>query len=93
MPNYTKLVKDILSKKKFFFEKGVVNLTATCGAVIQSSLPMKMHYPISFTIPCIIENIELSKALCDLGASINLMPLSVVKRSSLCQDLVPQYPT
>ena len=37
----------------------------------------------SFTIPCSIGNYEFKKALCDSGASINLMPLSVVQRLSL----------
>ena len=37
----------------------------------------------SFTIPCTIGNFEFGKALCDFGASINLMPLLVVKRLSL----------
>ena len=44
---------------------------------------MKMQDPDSFTIPCTIGNVEFEKALCDSGASINLMPLSVVKRLSL----------
>ena len=44
---------------------------------------MKMQDPGSFTIPCIIGNTKLGKALCDLRASINLMPLSMVKRLSL----------
>ena len=39
--------------------------------------------PSNFTIPCTIGNFEFKKALCDSGASINLMPLSVVKRLSL----------
>ena len=42
----------------------------------------------SFTIPCSIGKYEFKKALCDSGASINLMPLSVVKRLSL-GDLTP----
>ena len=42
-----------------------------------------MQDPGSFTILCIIENSEMGKALCDFGSSINLMPLSVVKRLSL----------
>ena len=42
-----------------------------------------MQDPDSFTIPCIIGKVEFKKALCDLGASINLMPLSIVKRLSL----------
>ena len=44
---------------------------------------MKMQDLGSFTIPCTIGNYEFGKALCDSRASINLMPLSVVKRLSL----------
>ena len=66
-----------------FNDEGVVNLTATCSAMIQKSLPLKMTYLDNFTIPCTIGNYELGKALCDSGASINLMPLLVVKRLSL----------
>ena len=44
---------------------------------------MKMQDPGSFTIPCTIGNFEFKKALCDSGASINLMPLLVVKKLSL----------
>ena len=83
MPNYAKFFKDILSKKRNFAEKGVVNLTTTCSTVIQRSLPEKMQDLSSFTIPCTIGNIEFKKALCDSKASINLMPLLVVKRLSL----------
>ena len=32
----------------------------------------------NFTIPYTIGNYEFGKALCDLGESINMMPLSVV---------------
>ena len=42
-----------------------------------------MKDPGSFTIPCSIGNYELKKAICDSGASINLMPLLVVQRLSL----------
>ena len=83
MLNYAKFLKDILSKKMGFVEEGVMNLTATYNAVIQRSLPMKMHDPNIFTIPYTIGKVEFKKALCDLGASINLMPLSTVKRLSL----------
>ena len=83
MPNYAKFLKDILSKKKKIAEEEMVSLTATCNAVIQKSLPAKMKDPGRFTIPCIIGKYEFKKALCDSGASINLMPLSVVQRLSL----------
>ena len=42
-----------------------------------------MQDPGSFTIPFTIGKFEFKKALCDLRASINLMPLSVVKRLNL----------
>ena len=78
MPNYEKFMKEILSKKRKIAEEGIVNLTATCSAVIQQKLPKKMKDPGSFTIPCSIGKYEFKKALCDSGASINLMPLSVL---------------
>ena len=83
MPNYAKFLKDILSKKRKFVEERVVNLIATCSAVIQKSLPVKMQDLSSFIIPCTIGKVEFKKALCDSGARINLMPLSVAKRQSL----------
>ena len=60
-----------------------MSLTATCSVVIQRSLPEKMQDLGSFTIPCTIGNSGMGKALCDSGANINLMPLSVVKILSL----------
>ena len=83
MPTYAKFLKEILSKKRKIAEEGIVNLTATCSAVIQQKLPTKMKDLSSFTIPCSIGKYEFKKALCDSGASINLMPLSVVQRLSL----------
>ena len=83
MPLYAKFLKEVLSKKKKITEEGIVNLTATCSAIIQQKLPAKMKDPDSFTIPCSIGKYEFKKALCNSGASINLMPLSVVQRLSL----------
>ena len=83
MPLYAKFLKEILSKKRKLAEEGIVNLTATCSAIIQKKLPAKMKDPGSFTIPCSIGKYEFKKALCDSGASMNLMPLSVVQRLSL----------
>ena len=60
-----------------------MSLTATCSIVIQKSLLEKIQDPGSFTIPYKIGHADMGKALCDFGASINLMPLSVAKRLSL----------
>ena len=47
-----------------------------------------MQDPGSFTRPCKIGNADMGKALCDSRASINLMPLFVLKRLSL-EKLIP----
>ncbi|KAH9649073.1 hypothetical protein KPL70_025843 [Citrus sinensis] len=50
-----------------------------CNHMLQSKIPKKLKDLGSFTIPCSIGIRYNGKALCDLGASINLMPLSVFK--------------
>ena len=60
-----------------------MSLIATCNAVIQKSLPKKIQDLGSFIIPCKIRDSDMGKALCNSRASINLMPLSVVKRLNL----------
>ncbi|KAI9076710.1 hypothetical protein K1719_041350 [Acacia pycnantha] len=54
-----------------------------CSAVIQRKLPAKLKDPGSFYIPCNIGTNFNGKALCDLGASINLMPLAVFNQLGL----------
>ena len=51
--------------------------------MIQRKLPPKLKDPGSFTVPCAFGDTVFEKALCDLGASINLMPLSIYKRLEL----------
>ena len=43
----------------------------------------KKEDPGAFTIPCTIRLLHFAKTLCDLGASINLMPLSIYKKLGL----------
>ena len=83
IPHYAKFMRDVISKKRKLDEGGVVSLSASYSAIIQKNLPQKMQDPGSFTIPCTIGNHELEKALCDFGASINPMPLSIVRKLSL----------
>ena len=80
MPSYVKFMKDILSQKRRLADSETVNLTEECSAILQRKLPQKLKDPGSFIIPCAIGNAIFERALCDLGASINLMPLSIFKR-------------
>ncbi|XP_070025036.1 uncharacterized protein [Nicotiana sylvestris] len=77
MPGYAKMMKDLMLQKFDFQDLSTVTLTQTCSAVVTKPMPQKMSDPGSFTIPCTIGSYAFAKALCDLGASINLMPLAV----------------
>ncbi|GKE35097.1 reverse transcriptase domain-containing protein [Tanacetum coccineum] len=63
-------------------------LNEHCSAVIVNKLPEKLGDPSKFLIQCDFTGMEECLALADLGASINLMPLSVWKKLSL-QELTP----
>ncbi|XP_009612883.1 uncharacterized protein [Nicotiana tomentosiformis] len=77
MPGYAKMMKDLMSRKFDFQYLSTVTLTQTCSAVETRPMAQKLHDPGSFTVPCIIGSYAFAKALCDLGASINLMPLAI----------------
>ena len=83
MPNYIKFMKEVMSRKQKLEEFETVKLTEECSAILQKKLPQKVKDPGSFTIPCTIGKSSFDKALCDLSASINLMPLSVFKKLGL----------
>ncbi|XP_070021663.1 uncharacterized protein [Nicotiana sylvestris] len=80
MPRYAKMMKDLMSRKFYFQDLATVTLTQICSAVVTIPIAEKLSDPGSFTIPCTIGNFAFAKALCDLGASINLMPLAIYKR-------------
>ncbi|KAJ9536341.1 hypothetical protein OSB04_un000477 [Centaurea solstitialis] len=80
MPNYVKFLKDILNKKRRLSEFETVALTKECSALLTCKIPPKLKDPGSFTIPCSIGGKEVRHALCELGASVNLMPLSVFNK-------------
>ncbi|XP_045809752.1 uncharacterized protein LOC123904106 [Trifolium pratense] len=80
MPVYAKFMKELMTKKRKPLDDDTVEMTEECSAIIQKKLPQKKKDPGSFTIPCSIGNISVGRALCDLGASINLMPLSMMKK-------------
>ena len=83
MPKYVEFMKKIMSNIKKLDAYGIVSLSENCSAMIQRKLPEKKRDPSNFTIPCVIGKHTFKKALCDLGASINLMYLSVVKKMNL----------
>ncbi|KAG9453713.1 hypothetical protein H6P81_006617 [Aristolochia fimbriata] len=79
IPLYGKFLKEVLSGKRKIEEKGTVVLNENCSAILKNELPRKLKDPGSFTIPCEIGSNKFVNALCDLGASVNLMPLSLCR--------------
>eukprot|EP00257_Ricinus_communis_P016231 XP_015574332.1 uncharacterized protein LOC107261208 [Ricinus communis] len=80
MPSYAKFLKDMLSNKRKIEENATVSLTTECSAILQNKLPKKLGDLGSYSTPVKLGDIEIKKALCDLGASVSLMPLSICKK-------------
>ncbi|XP_070003563.1 uncharacterized protein [Nicotiana sylvestris] len=83
MPAYAKFLKEILLTKRKLEEVLVVKLTEKYSAILQNKLLQKLGNPCSFTIPCTLGGAHFEKALCDSGASINLMPFSIFRKLEL----------
>ncbi|GKA59340.1 reverse transcriptase domain-containing protein [Tanacetum coccineum] len=79
IPKYQKMLKSLLSNKEKLLELANTPLNENCLAVILKKLPEKLGDPGKFLIPCGFSELKC-KALADLGASINLMPLSVLEK-------------
>ncbi|KAJ9173785.1 hypothetical protein P3X46_016889 [Hevea brasiliensis] len=90
MPSYAKFLKEILSNKRKLEDDETVALTEECSAILQRKLPPKLKDPGSFSIPCHIGESCSTKALCDLGASVSLMPLSIYEKLNM-GDLKPTH--
>ncbi|KAM1265683.1 hypothetical protein ACFX2J_035340 [Malus domestica] len=83
VPKYAKFLKELCTNKRRFNDQKTVALSEEVSAVLQRKLPPKLKDAGSFTIPCVIGGKEFGRALCDLGASINLMPYSVYESLNL----------
>ncbi|GKB24918.1 reverse transcriptase domain-containing protein [Tanacetum coccineum] len=88
MPKYAKMLKDLLSDKEKLLGLANTSLTENCSAVLLKKLPEKLRDPGKFLIPCDFPELKKCMALADLGANINLMPLSVWKKLML-PELIP----
>ncbi|CAM8921953.1 unnamed protein product [Rhodiola kirilowii] len=79
-PTYAKFLKDIVSNRRVIEESSMIALNAECSAIVQSRMPKKMQDNGSFSIPISLGKIEIDRALCDLGASISLIPYSLFEQ-------------
>nr|GEV55616.1 reverse transcriptase domain-containing protein [Tanacetum cinerariifolium] len=83
MPKFALMFKSLLNNKDKLFNLATTPVNKNCLAVILKKLPEKLGDPDKFLIQCDFPELDECLALADLGASINLMPLSIWKNLSL----------
>ncbi|XP_012856889.1 PREDICTED: uncharacterized protein LOC105976141 [Erythranthe guttata] len=84
MPNWVKFIKELISKKMRLPEcAAIVDLNEQSSDIVSNKIPPKLRDPGSCTIPCTIGTRYFGRALCDQGASVNLMPLSIYEKLNL----------
>nr|GEV26449.1 reverse transcriptase domain-containing protein [Tanacetum cinerariifolium] len=88
MPKFASTIKSLLVNKDNLYELAKVSLNENCSAMLLKKLPEKLRDLGKFLIPCDFPGMEVCHAQADLGASINLMPLSIWKKLSL-PELTP----
>nr|GEW47628.1 reverse transcriptase domain-containing protein [Tanacetum cinerariifolium] len=83
MPKFAPMFKKLLNNKNKLIELTKMPLNENCSAVVLKKLPEKLGDPGRFLIPYGFLKFNNCLALADLGASINLMPLSIWKKLRL----------
>nr|GEW55253.1 reverse transcriptase domain-containing protein [Tanacetum cinerariifolium] len=83
MPKFAPMFKNLLNNKNKLIELTKTPLNENCHAVVLKKLLEKLGDPGRFLIPCDFSKFDNCLGLADLGASINLMPLSIWKKLRL----------
>nr|GEX32487.1 reverse transcriptase domain-containing protein [Tanacetum cinerariifolium] len=83
MPKFAPMFKKLLNNKDKLIELTKMPLNENCSAVVLKKLPEKLGDPGRFLIPCEFLEFDNCLSLADLGASINLMTLSIWKKLRL----------
>nr|GEV46724.1 reverse transcriptase domain-containing protein [Tanacetum cinerariifolium] len=83
MPKFAPMFKKLLNNKNKLIELTKTPLNENYSAVVLKKLPEKLGDPGRFLIPCDFSEFDNCLAPLDLGASINLMPLSIWKKLKL----------
>nr|GEW74086.1 reverse transcriptase domain-containing protein [Tanacetum cinerariifolium] len=83
MPKFAPMFKKLLNNKDKFIELTKTPLNENCSAVVLKKLSEKLGDLGRFLIPCDFSEFDNCLPLADLGAIINLMPLSIWKKLRL----------
>nr|GFA49274.1 reverse transcriptase domain-containing protein [Tanacetum cinerariifolium] len=85
MPKFASNLKGLIGNKKKLSKMARTPMNEHCSVVILNKLPKKLGDPDKFLIHCKFPGMDECLALANLGASINLMPLSVWEGLSLLE--------
>ena len=83
VPRYAKFLKGMCTKKRKTNVSKKVFLATNITELLSNQILVKYKYPDYPTIPCIIRQTVINRALLDLGASINLLPFLVYQQLGL----------
>ncbi|XP_070045951.1 uncharacterized protein [Nicotiana tomentosiformis] len=84
MPGYANFMKDLMTKKRSM-NCETIKMSHQVSVSMHSMAP-KLEDLSASTISCTIGSANFAKALCDLRASINLMPYSIFKTLGIRQS-------
>ena len=89
---YVKFIKNIIvNKKKVKEQMDIMSLSTNCSLVLRKDMvvPKNILDPGSCTIPRDVRDRHFSRALCDLGSGVSLIPLSLASSLDLLGDMRP----
>ena len=87
-PLYLKFLRELFSEEGKLEDVMTIAVGEVCNMVFQSKLSSKLQHLDSFSIRCSIWDLQIQRALYDIGASLSLMPVSLCRELQL-QDLKP----
>ena len=82
IPRYAKQLREAVMRKKKP-TKADLKWPLHCSEIIQREKKAKQRDPDQFIIRCSIGQGKVDKTLCDLGASINIMPLKYYEKLNI----------
>ena len=88
-PTYLKFLRELLSKKGKLEEDLIENpMGEVCSAILLSKSPSKLRDLGSVSIPYAIGDLQIEGALCELGACVSLIALSLCRKLHLYLSLI-----
>ncbi|GJX12100.1 reverse transcriptase domain-containing protein [Tanacetum coccineum] len=89
MPKFNKWLSSLLRNKEKLEEIAITTVNAECSAIIMNKVPEKLEDPGKFLIPCALQELDRTSALADSGASINLLPHSILQKNLGIEGMTP----